>query len=509
MYIIHPFLFALFPVLSLYRENMNIHGLPFSVIYMPSVVLIAFTALALVLLSLILRNKNKAALLVSWFLILYFAHGHLRSFVADVLSIHNPLATDVSLSVIFLAGVLAVIRIRRPLSSYAFIIAVLLVSVPTFQITLHHLSLFVTAPEVPDIQCDHKASGELPDIYYIIFDGYGRQDALKHIYGYDNSQLINYLKMKGFYVAPGSYSNYCQTALSLASSLNMRYIDPVLDGLDCGSRDRSPLSRLIKNNQVQQFLRALGYTSTALHTTYYPTQITSADEYFKPDVSFFALDKFTEQLLETTPLPFKSMNSAYRQIVLYSINQLLNLPPCPTPRFVFAHLMIPHPPFIFGPNGEPRYVGRPIYDLSEKEFARLSGDMLTFASRVMVSVVDSILARSARPPIIVIQADHGTPPQVNWEDPEHTDMPGRFCILNAYYLPEGGDEHLDPMITPVNTFRLIFNYYFGAQYERLPDRCYFSGFSHPFVFHDVTERLRGAKQPPDSTRFQPEAGRNP
>jgi hypothetical protein len=42
-------------------------------------------------------------------------------------------------------------------------------------------------------------------------------------------------------------------------------------------------------------------------------------------------------------------------------------------------------------------------------------------------------------------------------------------ILNAYFLPGEGAAGLYPSITPVNTFRLIFDVYFGADLELLED----------------------------------------
>ena len=52
----------------------------------------------------------------------------------------------------------------------------------------------------------------------------------------------------------------------------------------------------------------------------------------------------------------------------------------------------------------------------------------------------------------------------------------RSAILTAAYLPGGSqDSRLYPSISPVNTFRVVFNRYFGARYPLLPDRPY----SHP------------------------------
>ena len=362
-------------------------------------------------------------------------------------------------------------------------------------VNIHIASTFSSPMTTEDsaVSQNRPASGELPDIYYIIFDGYGRQDALKALFNYDNSQQIEYLEDRGFYVAARSHSNYSQTAPSLSSSLNLRYIDTSWVDFDINSRDRSPLIRLIKNSDVQRMLRSVGYTSIALPTTYYPTELTNADLYFEPEIGFFTLDEFAEKLLETTPLPIRPRYSVYRQTILYSIDRLCNLPPCPTPRFVFAHLMIPHPPFIFGPEGESRYPDGRVFRLSDEEYSRFTGDMVTFANHTMNRIIDSIFARSIRPPIIVIQADHGVPPKINWEDLPRTNLRGAFSILNAYHLPGGADTLLYPTITPVNTFRLIFDFYFQTRFKRVPDWCFFSGSHLPYAFREVTTELSGAK----------------
>src|SRR5215211_254514 len=66
--------------------------------------------------------------------------------------------------------------------------------------------------------------GSPPDIYYIILDGYGRQDVLEEVYGYRNEEFLSYLRSRGFFVADEAHSNYIQTPLSLSSSLNFDYI---------------------------------------------------------------------------------------------------------------------------------------------------------------------------------------------------------------------------------------------------------------------------------------------
>ncbi len=64
-----------------------------------------------------------------------------------------------------------------------------------------------------------------PDIYYLIFDGFGGSEILTDIFDTDILEFIDQLEERGFYVAAGSKPNYSQTICSLPSSLNITYLD--------------------------------------------------------------------------------------------------------------------------------------------------------------------------------------------------------------------------------------------------------------------------------------------
>jgi hypothetical protein len=63
----------------------------------------------------------------------------------------------------------------------------------------------------------------------------------------------------------------------------------------------------------------------------------------------------------------------------------------------------------------------------------------------------------------------------------------RLAILNAYYLPGVDSDLIYPSISPVNTFRLILNTYFGADLPLLPDESYLSAHSDLLDFWAVGE----------------------
>jgi len=170
------------------------------------------------------------------------------------------------------------------------------------------------------------------------------------------------------------------------------------------------------------------------------------------------------------------------------------------PLFVFAHIVVPHPPFVFGRHGEEiepesRFTLRDGDEiirpgtLTQDEYVRRYRDQLTFTNARVMEALDGILSQPARPAIVVVQADHGPRSLGDRENCSSGCLREQFSILNAYYLPEQGEADLYEGITPVNTFRIILNQYFGTNYELLDDESYFSTVSGPYVFMNVTDEM--------------------
>jgi hypothetical protein len=106
-------------------------------------------------------------------------------------------------------------------------------------------------------------------------------------------------------------------------------------------------------------------------------------------------------------------------------------------------------------------------------------------------ISEKILAKSSTPPIIILQADHGSRLHLHWNSPEKTNFHEAFSNFSAFYLPKTESLSLAPYqdISPVNTFRLIFNQYFGANYEILKNESYYSPWDEPYHFTRVTEQV--------------------
>jgi hypothetical protein len=113
-----------------------------------------------------------------------------------------------------------------------------------------------------------------------------------------------------------------------------------------------------------------------------------------------------------------------------------------------------------------------------------------FITRRVERVIDEILRNSPEPPIIILQSDHGSGLRLDMGSLERTDLHERMSILNTYYFPGQRYEGLNDRITPVNSFRVVLNTFFGAKIPLLPDRSFYSTWSEPYRFHDVTDQVR-------------------
>lgn len=503
---LHPFLVALFPILFLYSHN--IEQLPFSETVLPLVMSLGSAVLLVSVVVLLIRSGQKAGIIVSIFLILFFSYGHIYEIVQswewERWNRHKDLMR--AWAVIFGLATYFTIRTRKKLNNLTSIfnfIAVCLIVISLVNIAIYKLGKTdtwrVNRASIDDTQGNVKDSGNLGtyhDIYYIILDGYAHADTLKELCGYDNSEFIDYLAGKGFYVASKSRCNYPCTYLSLASSMNLEYINYLQDQVGRVSKDVSIPIQMIKDSKVVRYLKERGYKYIHFSSNWAPTKDNeNADLVVGFDGNFAAVigdGEFADILIETTVLSAfsfarKSIAKTRREQMLATFSALAQVQRIGKPKFVFAHIFLPHPPYIFGRNGE---------EVTETESSVRNWepksqylDQLIFVNKKTEELVDGILSASEIPPIIILQSDHGPAFSGNKFSTEL--IQERMRILNAYYLPDMNKALLYPSISPVNTFRLVFKYYFYEDYELVEDAVYFTDTDKTyFDFVDITDQVK-------------------
>ena len=502
----HPLLFAAYPVIFLFAlnaaEQVNLDPL-----WMPMLIAVQVAAVLLVGLELLLRDWYRAGLVSSVLVIGFFGYGHAWNAVADTIGSQWPMI--VAWVLLVAGGVALALRARTvapTISRGLNVIAAILLLLNAWSLGSTMVA-FGAAPPAEDLSSLELAPpdpDDPPDVYYVILDRYAGSTALREAYDFDNEPFLTALEERGFTVARLAHANYIKTPLSLASSLNMDFLDlEALEEEAESAKDRTPIHQALREPLVvPRALKEIGYQYVQIANWWTPTQANvDADRVFR----YEGQDEFTSALTQTTFLrAFGDPNAApddpwdwpvMRENNLYALDRLDEVTELPGPKYVFAHLVTTHPPFVHNADGS--FTGRQqVAALGQAESYRRQ---LTYANGRMIGFIDRVLARDPDA-VIMLQADEGPFPAryrddewgFDWEDATDAELEEKFGILYAMRVP-GADlraEGFHDALTPVNAFRIIFNARFGTDLPLLPDRSW----THPnlYRFYDpveVTDRL--------------------
>lgn len=512
--VLHPFLFTISPVLILLSNN--IHELwSISELCIVLLAVTVATGIVLTILKIIVKDWHTAAHIASLGIFLFFSYGYFCeliwafSFTLFGSVIGRNVITLFVWTCIFSTGTVALLKNRskaQPVTYHANVFGLLLVIVPV--ITIIFTSL--TNKTAPGNRREQSAfplvsiqsiKQPMRDIYYIVLDRYAGAPTLKTVYHFDNSPFLSALRQRGFYIASESYANYPRTSLSLSSSLNMQYIGYLRESLGEDEKNKIPLYNLMNNHIVGKTLKSLGYRY--IHFGSYHI-FTRRVEIADVNLNNYMIPEFTMALYRSTalyPLGEKlGLLNAYttpRRSILFKFEKIKTIPAIKKPTFVFAHFLLPHLPYIFDRNGA-------VLSDRAKQTMSLNEqyiEQLRFTNSRILTLVDSLISKSSPKPIIILQSDEGPFPSEYQKTPasyktfryarvSDRELKQKLGILNAYYMPDTDTGTLYPTITPVNSFRVLFNHYFNAHLPLLPDKCYaVKDEDHPYSFFEVTDRL--------------------
>lgn len=480
-------------MLRLYAENLAV--VPLVNLWRPLAVTVGITFAIWTIATLALRDLRRGAIVASTLTALLFVAAPLEAFL-------GPWPT---FGLYLLAAILAGWKWKRSPTFFFNVTGLVLAAMVAFQIGYRLNRAYQALSEIHVAKAERggtKAT-QTPDIFYIILDAYGRSDAIKHYIGYDNSEFVDGLRKRGFYIADKGHSNYSQTEQSLSSSLNMDFLSNLLPPGTINEVARLEFDRLIDRNRVSSILRTQGYRYVAVTTGFDSVNPRSADVRYE-GVSQFTL--FETTLLNATPfaqsgvIAGSQFEMRYARLLGAFDNLTRIAPRGALPRFVFVHILAPHPPFVLNADGSRRPKGRGPYGLWDGDaFFRVGGTVheykagyfgqAEYVGKRMLGVVDAILKAQSPAPIIIVQGDHGSKVKLDDQSLERTDVREVFRNLNAFYVPDSVRTELYPEITPVNSFRIILSKLFGQSLPKLPDKSYYSTWDQPAEFADVTDKI--------------------
>lgn len=504
-----PLLAAAYPVVFLYSRNAAEH-VTLDPLWLPLAAAVGGAGILLGALALVIHDWHRAALLATVVVVSFFGYGHAWNAFGGAFDSQWPLiigwllATALGLATVWRADSVA-IPLVRGLAVVA-VIALLLNGVGLGQTVAALAAPDPLAPSTGgEVQLDPPEDAPLPDVYYIVPDRYAGSSTLRERFAFDNEPFLSALEERGFDVARNAHANYPKTPLSLGSALNMDFLDgEALAEAAHDDADRGPAHRLMSDPQVvPRALKRIGYRYLHVGGWWAPSSTNvDADRVFGYDGS----GEFASVLAQTTLLrAITSPNAApddpldwrvVRANDEYVLDTLEEIPKAPGPKYVFAHLLMPHAPYVFDADGS--FMDRAeVREHGERESYRRQ---LTYTNQRLLRIIDRIVAESPDA-VILLAADEGPfPPRYHrseatfdWRTASQDEIEEKFGILLAMRVP-GADlsaAGFHDAITPVNAFRVIFNARFGADLPLLPDRILTHvGVTRFYEFIDITDRLR-------------------
>ena len=429
----------------------------------------------------ILPCARKRGLVISLFWLPFFSYGVVVDFLRARLHFHDMvsgahLAGIGTAALLLVATILYLLR-RSPWNFARLNTALNRLS--AFMLAVALLSCFAAVARgytkadksaAVTVRLDAAQRAQLPNMYFILCDAYPRADHLRDYFAYDNTPFLSELREREFFVADRSRSNYCHTLPSLASTLNLGYLDPKIVPRQF-SENYPLLIPLVRDNLVVRTLRAHDYEFVAIASGLFPTKMEDADRFIRPGV--FNNTEYQQNLIDMTPVR-SIMNRMdqllWYQLVPFTLETLAGLGSEGRPIFVFAHLLAPHLPHAYDKDGN--FVETfPPY----KEGWRA---VTEFLNKRLIEVVDEIRGKEPNS-IIILLGDHGSNTALQspeeyaadpWKGEWRDYVQDRSANLLSVYVPgKNAEELFYPEMTPVNLFRILFDTYLQTEYGTLED----------------------------------------
>jgi len=477
--LIYPFLLAYYPVFAL--RNHNIIYVDLATILRTLLLVTAATLVISAIIYLITRDLEKSSVIVSLIILFFLTYGHLYIQLEDIFGKpprHLYLAgAGTLISLVITIIILRNRQAARVISQFLAVVSIVLLILALFESLRYDIGEYratVAAAKKISPNISSQVNENLPDVYLIILDAHTRSDVLKSRYAYDNTDFVRELKEMGFYVASCSQSNYASTKLALFASMYGDYIQNII-----GEGEILPP---LKSSALNQTLKALGYKTIAFENRARGHFDLKEDIRFSRNQMAFGkfdlrggISEFEKMVIDTSFLHFlvdTELIPGFDDNTLlewefwehyyqtqYILSELENIPEIPGPKFIFAHLMVPHSPFIFNPDGS-----------YQRRVNTIDGYRanVQFIDNRIPTTLRNILAKSETPPIIMLMGDHGPSTR------KTITRQMRMAILSAYLVNKTANERLYPSITPVNALRIILNSYYGGRYPLLEDLSYYA-----------------------------------
>jgi hypothetical protein len=472
-----PLFVAAYPIIFLYGHN--VANLQLSSLVMPLGLSLLAAAVAYGLFYLFQRKTISASLSAVVFLVFYYLYGTIYNLLVspDKFPIYHFVLLPVVIFVAFYAGFFiskikppALAVVQKILLFFSLVLVAYNVVVIILPVELQRARLKQDPSPVLSAgkaaAKNNDVNKKYPDIYFFIFDEYERLDVMQsYFHDPDVDQFEAFLKQNHFFLVTNSRVPTINTQTEMSSRLNLQQYNE--------KSDVKVTLAAINNNKVMQVAKSYGYTTAALDMAFPNIVADYRINYDPSQVAGMAVDEFRQTFLGDTMFNaflgyFQDTDiseAKQRDLIFYTLNQATSLSSLQSPKFVYAHVLLPHMPFIFDKDGNllpPQDNYDWHYYMGQHQYA----------TKVMEDTIMKLLASAdpSNPPVILIQSDHGARNMIRRTKDnilmdgylENYSIDNAYKNFNAMYLPGIDQSTLSTSMPPINTMILVLNHYLNA-----------------------------------------------
>ena len=474
---------CIWPFLSFLNNNQDdvlIYGGQIAV-YALVFVVSACTGVALLTSVFGLKNAEKYAHVLGVSSVCLFLYLPLSSFLAGLgVSLGSArIAVWLCLTATLL-GLIWKLSSRREVAKVLLVVSLSIVLIPAIGLGYFSMAGFAQRDRFDNIIEAQPKLGQLPNVYWFVFDAYPRADVLRDYFLYDNQKFTKQLLERDFFVSEKARSNYVSTKFSISTTASMEYYLSTETSL----HPTMWTARLQGFSPVVEKFKSLGYYYT--HAESGGNNLKTwcggrEDKCIKAKtVGSFGINEAEVGLLTLTPL-YPIIRRIFPRLISFDFTSAAEVVEqldfrSPVPQFVFAHILSPHPPKRF--DDKCNRVSPENFELYGKDYSSVVRSYLNdlkCLNPLIITLVDEIVTSDKSDPYIIIQSDHGFRGKglkSKVDDPDVRREFIAFANFNAMRVPNSCDWAGDQHFSPVNTFRIVLSCIEGKELGMLPNRYF-------------------------------------
>ncbi|HVM89824.1 MAG TPA: sulfatase-like hydrolase/transferase [Puia sp.] len=485
--VIYPLLIPVFFVLHGYNENFGLISIQDVLLLL---IIYSVSSLIIFLISyLFFKDNSKAGLTCAYIMGFYLFFGALHDFLTEHQIILHKYSIILSLFLFLLILSALYLKLTKRkfnrLTLFFNTLLLIFLALDLSQIgwkIIHpntdRLAVYKFARDNNYKPCDKCKK---PDIYLLLFDEYASSISLKKRFHFDNSSMDSFLRSSGFRVLSGSHSNYNITVFSMASILNMAYINGIRNPKACTIEDFAYCQNLIRDDEVIKLLSAQGYdiiNHSVFNLAGNPSEV---DQSFLPLKTKLISDRTLWKYLrndigwELYTGKFKIKSLAEKLLLRDYNNNIFLMEQVKkesnlhsnTPRFIYGHFYLPHPPFFCDSSGRLKTITE-LKKMSAESYTENYLQYVKYTNKKAQELIQTIKRNSQDSAVIIFMSDHGFR-----QIADSNDLSNYFQNQNAIYFPDHDYSSLPDSICTVNEFRLLFNKLFKLKLPMLKDSSFF------------------------------------